>query len=77
MATNTKMLKAVMVLNGDNIRRFCKDTGKQESNMGMKVRDKKEFRQSDIALFIDRYNLTPEQVMEIWFPESHKGSVAG
>lgn len=67
--TNTNYLKALMIYRKDNMRQFCKDTGRHEANMGLKLRGKKEFRQSDIALFIERYKLTPEQVMAIFFPE--------
>ena len=75
MATDAKLLKATMCLHGDNIRNFCHDTGKQESNMGMKIRGNREFRQSDMELFIRRYNLTAEDVMRIWFPDVMKGAV--
>ena len=67
--TDTNYLKALMIYRKDNVRKLCKDTGRQESNIGQKVRGMKEFRQSDMAIFIERHKLTPEQVVRIWFPE--------
>lgn len=73
--TNVNYLKALMIYRKDNIRRLCKDTGKQESNFGMKLRGQKEFRQSDMALLIERYNMTPEQVFLAFFPELYHGEL--
>lgn len=73
--TNVNYLKALMIYRKDNIRRLCKETGRQPSNFGMKLRGQKEFRQSDMALLIERYNMTPEQVIVAFFPELYKGEL--
>lgn len=73
--TNVNYLQALMIYRKDNVAKLCRETGKQESNFGAKVKGRKEFRQSDIALLIGRYNLTPEQVFTIFFPEFADGKL--
>ena len=67
---NTMLLKSVMTLHGDNIKTLAEYLGKTPQMISRKINeDNAEFRQGEIALIKERYNLTAEQVEEIFFSQ--------
>lgn len=66
---NSRKLKAVMVLNGDTVVELASILGitTQSVRNKMSERSSSEFKQGEIAIIRSRYNLTAEQVDEIFF----------
>ena len=65
--TNTKLLKAKMVLNGDTIQTLADCLGINRQNASIKINGKREFRQLEIATIVKRYKLTYEEIDSIFF----------
>lgn len=65
--TNTKLLKAKMVLNGDTIQTLADAIGINRVNASMKVNGKREFKQQEIGVIVKRYKLTYEEIEGIFF----------
>lgn len=74
--TDTNYLKSIMTLHGETVRQYCRKEKIQESNFGTKVRGQREFKQSDMAAFIQHYKLTPEQAFRAFFPDCLGGESA-
>ena len=65
---NATKLKCFMVLHGDTGKDLAECLGITEQSFGNKLNEKgTEFKQGEITKIKDRYNLTPEQVDEIFF----------
>jgi predicted transcriptional regulator len=65
---NSKLLKSFMALHGDSNRDLAKLLHITEQSVSAKINEKgTEFRQGEIALIRDRYNLNAEQVEAIFF----------
>lgn len=65
---NSKMLRSVMVLHGDTNSDLASCLGITEQSVSNKINEAgTEFKQGEIAKIKARYNLTPEQVDEIFF----------
>ena len=65
---NGALLKSVMVLNGDTVRDLAKYLGKTPQSISDKINERgTEFKQGEIALIKERYNLSAEQVESIFF----------
>ena len=65
---NGALLKSIMVLNGDTVRDLAKYLGKTPQSVSDKINERgTEFKQGEIALIKERYNLTAEQVESIFF----------
>jgi len=70
---NSKLLKSIMVLNGDTIRDLADFLGISPQSVSYKInekvinKDKIEFKQGEIAAIKERYNLSAEQVEAIFF----------
>ena len=58
-----------MVLNGDTIQTLADALGVNRQNASIKINNKREFKQSEIALIASRYKLTYEEVECIFFPD--------
>lgn len=65
---NEKLLRSIMVLYGDTNKTLGAYLNVTEQTISAKINENgTEFKQSEIALIQKRYNLTPEQVMTIFF----------
>lgn len=64
--TNTRLLKAQMVLNGDTIQTLADFLGINRQNASIKINGKREFKQSEIAKIVTRYNLKADDMIEIF-----------
>ena len=65
---NSKLLRSVMVLHGDTNADLAECLGITEQSVSGKINENgTEFKQGEIAKIKARYNLTPEQVDEIFF----------
>jgi transcriptional regulator with XRE-family HTH domain len=64
---NTNELKAVMKLNDDTQEELAKALGLQVSSVSERVNGKIEFRRSEINAIRERYNLSPEDTIRIFF----------
>ena len=67
---NTKALKSVMVLHGDNIVSLANYLGISEQSFRNKMRENgTSFKQGEIAMIVARYKLTPDETMTIFFAD--------
>ncbi len=64
---NTNELKAVMKRNDDTQEELAKALGLQVSGVSERVNGKIEFRRSEINTIRERYNLSPEETIKIFF----------
>lgn len=65
---NKELLRSVMVLNGDTNRDLAEFLDISEQSVSNKINENgTEFKQSEIAAIRQRYNLTAEQVTNIFF----------
>lgn len=65
---NGALLKSIMVLNGDTIRDLADFLGKSPQSISDKINERgTEFKQGEIAAIKERYNLTANQVEDIFF----------
>lgn len=65
---NSRLLRSVMVLHNDTNKDLADFLGISEVSVSNKINEVgTEFRQGEIALIKKRYNLSPEQVEEIFF----------
>lgn len=67
--TNTRLLKAKMILNGDTVIELAKCLGVNRQNISVKINGKREFKQSEIAKIVKRYNLSFDEVVAIFLSE--------
>ena len=65
--TNTPLLKAKMVLNGDTISTLGEALGINRQNASIKINGKRDFKQREMLLIALRYKLTYEEFAEIFF----------
>ena len=65
--TNTRLLKAKMVLHNDTVSKLADCLGVNRQNASVKINGKRDFKQSEIAKIVDRYNLTFDEVREIFW----------
>lgn len=66
---NTNELKAQMARHGDSNKTLAKALGIGEATLSCKMHNRRNacFSQGDIQTIIDRYNLTADDVMLIFF----------
>ena len=65
---NKTALKSIMVLHNDTNKDLAKCLGISEQSFSNKINENgTEFKQGEIAIITKRYNLTPEQVKDIFF----------
>lgn len=67
MTTNTRLLKAKMVLHGDTVVSLAEHLGINRQNASIKVNGKRDFKQSEIAKIVEKYDLTFDEVREIFW----------
>lgn len=75
MATNTRLLKSKMVLNNDTTIALAEYLGVNRQNVSVKVNGKREFKQSEIAKIIRRYNLSDQEIRAIFWDDYDFGEV--
>ena len=67
---NSKLFRSIMLLNGDTNKTLAEFLNISEASVSNKINEKgTEFRQGEIAAIKEKYNLTAEQVDEIFFNE--------
>ena len=65
---NSKLLRSIMVLNGDTNKTLAEFLGISEVSLSNKINEVgTEFKQGEIALIKRRYNLSHEQLEDIFF----------
>lgn len=65
---NQRMLKSIMALHDDTIRDLADYLGISPNSVSSKINENgTEFKQGEIAKIKERYNLSPDQVDEIFF----------
>ena len=63
----TKELRAEMIRYGDSNQTLANELGRSMTSISEKINGKSEFTQSEIALIMQRYRLSPEKVCDIFF----------
>lgn len=64
---NKELLKSIMILNKDTQKDLADYLGMTQGTLSFKMTGRNDFTRSEIKMIIDRYNLTPEQVNQIFF----------
>jgi hypothetical protein len=65
---NTKLFRSIMVLNNDTNKSLAEFLNLSEQTVCNKINENgTEFRQGEIAMIKDRYNLTADQIADIFF----------
>ena len=65
---NTKLFRSIMVLNNDTNKSLAEFLNLSEQTVCNKINENgTEFRQGEIAMIKERYNLTAEQIADIFF----------
>ena len=64
---NDTLLKPIMVLRGDNQMELARALGINENTLTCKMKQRNDFKQSEIKIIAERYNLTDAQIKEIFF----------
>jgi predicted transcriptional regulator len=65
---NKELLRSIMVLHGDTNKDLAELLGISEQSVSAKINENgTEFKQSEIAKIVAKYNLSPEQVQSIFF----------
>lgn len=67
---NSNNLKAAMKLHDDTQEQLAEFLGLQVSGINARINGKIEFRRSEINLIRERYGLSPEETMKIFFDEN-------
>lgn len=73
MATNTRLLKSKMALNNDTTIKLAECLGVNRQNVSVKVNGRREFKQSEIAKIIKRYNLSDQEIRAIFWDDYEFG----
>lgn len=67
---NSKLLKSIMLLNGDTNKTLAEYLGISEQSVSKKINETgTEFKQGEISMIKKRYSLTGEQIDSIFFAE--------
>lgn len=64
---NTNELKAAMKRNNDTQEKLAEALGLQVSGVSERVNGKVDFRRTEINIIRERYNLSPEETIKIFF----------
>lgn len=67
MTTNTPLLKSKMALNNDTTIALAQCLGLNRQNVSAKVNGKRDFKQTEMAKIIKRYNLTDKEIRAIFW----------
>lgn len=69
---NKNAFKSLMALHGDTRQSLAAALKISKQTVGGKINGHTDFKQSEIRKIIERYNLTPAEVDEIFFDGSEK-----
>ena len=64
---NSKLLKSKMILHDDTVETLAEALDISRQTLSSKINNKTDFWQSEIKFFVKRYELTPEEMNEIFF----------
>lgn len=65
---NSKLFRSIMVLHNDTNKTLAEFLNVSEQTICNKINENgTEFKQGEIAKIVERYNLTAEQITEIFF----------
>lgn len=65
---NSKLFRSIMVLHNDTNKTLAEFLNVSEQTVCNKINENgTEFKQGEIAKIVERYNLTAEQITEIFF----------
>ena len=65
---NTKLFRSIMVLNNDTNKSLAEFLNLSEQTVCNKINENgTEFKQGEIAMIKERYNLTADQISDIFF----------
>lgn len=67
MATNTALLKSKIALNRDTTIALAEYLGLNRQNVSAKINGRREFKQSEIAKIIRRYQLNDREIKAIFW----------
>ena len=56
-----------MILKNDTVSSLSEAVGTKRQSLSCKINNKREFKQNEIAIIANRYNLTSEQIKDIFF----------
>lgn len=70
MVTMGNKVKAQMVLHGDNASKLCKALKISPASMSGKLRDRIPWKRTEIDFIINRYSLSADEVMDIFFAQN-------
>lgn len=63
----SKRFKSKMVLNGDTYQTLSESLGITRQTLAEKIEGSSEFKQTEIDKLISRWNLSPHEVVQIFF----------
>lgn len=66
---NKTLFKIHMVKNNDTQERLAEDMGIAQSSLSMRISGKIDFRQNEINFIRNRYNLTDQETIDVFFSE--------
>lgn len=66
---NSKLLKSVMVLNDDNVTTLAQKLGITRQTLSLKIEGYNDFKLSEICTIKNLYNLSRDEIFEIFFKE--------
>lgn len=67
---NSKLLKSIMLLNGDTNKTLAEYLGISEQSVSKKINETgTEFKQGEISMIKKKYSLTCDQIDSIFFDE--------
>lgn len=64
---NSNILKSKIKLNGDTQEELAEYLGITNSTLSFKINGKNDFLRAEIQLIKQRYNLTPQEIDQIFF----------
>ena len=66
---NSNLLRAVIAKNGDTQAKLAEAMGMPVSALSVRINGKVEFRRNEIRFIKQRYNLSSDEINEIFFAE--------
>lgn len=64
---NTNLLKAYMALRGDTLNALAEALGITRQALHNKMRGRSQFKQGEIRVICERYNLKPDDMITLFF----------
>lgn len=65
--TNINLMKSKMALHGDTIEMLSDAMRISRMSLSAKINGQREFKQSEIQFIMNQYQLTPQDVVDIFF----------